>query len=86
MEYPRSAQEWDVAMQRGLGLDPDEARRRFASGTFEYEELERWLRSEFAVGFDRDFVPALTRNMRGLVCWVYGDGHEPYWPGGDDEG
>jgi hypothetical protein len=83
MEYPQDAAAWAAAIQQGLGLAPEEGRRQLAEGTFDHPALERWLRETYAEGFSPDFVPALVRNLRGLVRWVYGDGVEPYWPGSD---
>ncbi len=83
--YPQEPVEWRSAVQDGIGLDGSEGRRAFQVGTFPYEQLEQWIREAFGRGFSPDFVPALLRNIKGLVTWVYGDGSEPFWPGCDDE-
>ena len=85
--YPQSADEWREAIFRGLGLTPKEGKARYQAGTFPYSSLEAWLQQEFSAkkGYSPDFVPALLRNQKGLVNWVYGNGTEPYWPGKDEE-
>jgi len=62
-----------------------EGREAYQAGNFPYEQLEEWIRETFREGFSPDFVPALLRNIRGLVKWVYGDGDEPSWPGSDGD-
>jgi hypothetical protein len=84
--YPQNPAEWRSAIQDGIGVGEIQGREAFHAGKFPYEELEQWIREAFGKAFSPDFVPALLRNIRGLVAWVYGDGVEPYWPGSDIEG
>lgn len=83
--YPQSAGEWRTVITRGFGLSSSKGKARYKAGTFPFEDLASWLRQEFGAsrGYSVDFVPALVRNLRGLVAWVYGDASEPYWPGRD---
>ena len=44
-----------------------------------------WIRIEFSSdkGYNPSFIPALLRNIKGLISWTYGDGLEPDWSGQD---
>ena len=84
--YPQNPAEWRSAIQDGIGLCGSEGRDAYTAGQFPYEELAQWMREAYSEGFSPDFVPALLRNIRGLVTWVYGEGGEPSWPGSDREG
>ena len=83
--YPLNAEEWRETINRALNLAPDEGAAHHQNNTFPYKELEAWIRQKFqpADGFASDFIPALIRNIRGLVTWVYGGGSEPRWPSQD---
>ena len=83
--YPQEPAEWQSAIQEGIGLSAIEGREAYRAGEFPYQQLEQWIRGTLSQGFSPDFVPALLRNVKGLVAWVYGEGGEPYWPGSDDE-
>jgi hypothetical protein len=83
--YPQEPAEWQSAIQEGIGLSAIESRNAYQAGAFPYGELERWIRGTFSQGFSPDFVPALLRNVKGLVAWVYGEGSEPSWPGSDQD-
>lgn len=83
--YPQNPEEWQSTIQDEIDLSFDEGQKAFQEGNFPYEQLEQWIRKSFSKGFSPDFVPALLRNIRRLVAWVYGDGNEPYWPGSDDK-
>ncbi len=82
--YPKNPQEWRDAIQQGLGLNNDEAQMAYQAERFPYKHLEQWLMSTYKQGYSSDFIPALRRNLKGLVGWVYGGESEPYWPGSDD--
>lgn len=84
-DYPQDPAGWAQAIENGLHLSPKEARGAFLNGEFPYHDLTAWIRTEFAEGFVSDFIPALLRNIRGLVAWVYGGGEEPFWPGADPQ-
>ncbi len=72
-------------MRKGMGISEEEwtILRIFGPKHFPFDKLVTWFETEFAIGFDPDFVPALTRNQKGFVAWLFGDGAEPYWPGKD---
>ena len=84
--YPQGPAEWRTAIEGGIGVTGPEGRDAFRAGDFPYEKLRRWIPEAFREGFSPDFVPALLRNIQGLVAWAYGGGGEPYWPGSDSEG
>lgn len=85
--YPRNSEEWRISILQGIGLLPEKGRSLYNSGRFPYNDLISWIYLEFSEenGYSPNFVPALVRNIKGLVSWVYGNGSEPYWPGKDDE-
>ena len=66
-------------------LSESEGRKRHGLKAFPYNRLEQWIRNTFREGFHPDFVPALLRNIKGLVAWVYGGENEPYWQQSDNE-
>jgi len=84
-EYPQDQAAWRTAIETGIGLSHPEGTRALRAGTFPYARVDRWIRATFADGYSPDFVPALTRNLRGLVDWAYGEGAEPWWPGADQK-
>ena len=84
-DYPKNEDEWRIAIYKGLGITQTEGKELFQSKRFPVRKLEDWIRIEHARGFGPEFVPALLRNIKGLVAWVYGDGPEPCWPGKDPE-
>ena len=83
--YPQNPEEWLVAIQDGIGISRSQGQSAYQEGKFPYKQLEQWIRKTFSEGFSPDFVPALLRNIHGLVAWVYGNGEEPFWPGSDDK-
>ena len=72
-----------VSHSRCIGVDEIQGREACHAGKFPYEELAQWIRKAYSEGFSPDFVPALLRNIKGLVAWVYGGEGEPCWPGSD---
>lgn len=85
--YPEDRQAWRDAIDSALALSRADAEAALRRGDFPYARLARWLRSRYRAeaGYSPEFVPALLRNVRGLVAWVYGGGSEPYWPGRDHD-
>jgi hypothetical protein len=83
--YPQNPKEWREATEYGLGLTPPEAQDAYRAGAFPVEQLELWLQSTYQQGYSSEFLPALQRNIKGLVAWAYGNENEPYWPGSDDD-
>ena len=88
LKWPTNAAAWRDAFERGIGLHPAAGSVRQARGDLDPAEFVTWIESEFSEsrGYHADFVPSLTRNIRGLLAWAYGDGPEPYWPGSDHPG
>ncbi len=83
-KYPQNPIEWQSAINQGLNLSDTEGIMLYESKTFPYDQLEQWIRSTYTEGFSQDFIPALLRNIKGLVAWAYGGEEEPSWPGSDD--
>lgn len=83
--YPREPSEWQAAIRDGIGVSGEEGQEAYRSGRFPYEKFAQWIRETYTEGYSPDFVPALLRNIKGLVAWVYGSKSEPYWPGSDRE-
>jgi hypothetical protein len=84
--YPQSVDEWQEAIGEALNLTAEEGKARYQDNTFPFDDLAVWIRREFSAdkGYSPGFIPALIRNRKGLIAWVYGDGSEPYWPGQDE--
>jgi len=84
--FPQTPDDWRAVIASDFGLSIAGARQRYVDGTFPYAELKAWMARQYDVsqGYVAGFVPALHRNVRGLVAWAYGDADEPYWPGSDD--
>lgn len=85
--FPQTAQEWRDTLANTWHMSVATGQRHLQAGTFPYDDLAGWLAVHYSAenGYHPDFVPALVRNCRGLVAWVYGDGTEPYWPGRDND-
>jgi len=83
--YPQNPIEWRAAIRDGIGVNAIKGKNALKDGRFPYEKLEQWIRDTYSEGYSTDFVPALLRNIKGLVAWVYGDAGEPFWPRSDDD-
>ncbi|MFW9854280.1 MAG: hypothetical protein ACFFFG_04440 [Candidatus Thorarchaeota archaeon] len=83
--YPQNKEEWQVAIYAGVGLTKLEGERKYQTQNFPYLKVEEWIQKSFSEGFHPDFVPALLRNIQGLVAWVYGGKEEPNWSQSDEE-
>ena len=83
--YPQNPSEWRLAIRAGIGLSMNDAQKSYLDGTFPFIQLEQWIRATFQEGFVSDFVPALLRNIKGLVSWVYENGPEPNWRESDSQ-
>lgn len=81
--YPKNKSEWGIAIQKGLGITIAEGKKLQREGNFPVQALTQYIKKEYSEGFGENFVPALLRNLKGLISWVYGGGSEPYWPGSD---
>jgi len=82
-EYPQNKHEWSIAIQEGLGITLTSGKELHRDGRFPADDLLEFIKKEYSEGFGENFVPALLRNLKGLINWVYGNGAEPYWPGKD---
>ncbi len=84
--YPTQPKEWRDWIHSKIGLAEEEAKDLLQRGSFPYEKLTECWQEEFGLehGYSPDFVPALSRNKRGFVLWVYENGHEPLWTGDDE--
>lgn len=81
-DYPQSSEQWSEEIDSSLGFRPGEGRELLKRGEFPYNRLKVWLNTRFALGYGDEFLPALLRNLEGLVEWAYGDGSEPDWSSG----
>ncbi len=81
--YPKNKEEWSIAIHKGLSITQIEGEQLFQSENFPVEDLVKLIQKEYSKSFGPEFVPALVRNIKGLISWVYGDGSEPFWPGSD---
>jgi hypothetical protein len=83
--YPKSPKEWREWIRDNLGINEEEAIRMSLKCAFPFDKLVDCWRREFhsQKGYSPDFIPALVRNQRGLIKWVYAKGREPVWTGED---
>jgi hypothetical protein len=86
-EYPRTPAEWRRAITRGIGLTHEEGKALRQADAFPFDALLTWIEQEYSedCGYSPNFLPALVRNIKGLVRWVYGTDPEPFWPRADPE-
>lgn len=86
-EWPQNAAAWRQALAAGVGIDPEEGRRLHAGDGLPREAVAEWLETTYAAdrGYHPDFVPALLRNLGGLLAWAYGEAAEPYWSKSDED-
>ena len=85
--YPRTPAEWYRAIEQGIGLTSESGKALHEANAFPFDALLTWMEQVYGEdrGYNPDFVPALTRNIKGLVSWVYGTGSEPSWSGHDPQ-
>ncbi|MFW9907155.1 MAG: hypothetical protein ACFFEF_01160 [Candidatus Thorarchaeota archaeon] len=79
--YPTNPHEWQLWIHEHLGISATEARELLKKNSFPKEDLEALWREKFCIeeGYVQDFIPALSRNMTGLLRWVYCGEEEPNW-------
>jgi hypothetical protein len=85
VEYPQSPEEWRDWIWKYLKISEEEGSVLFEWDDFPTDRLlEVWNR-EFSDdrGYSSQFIPALTRNVKGFVRWVYSEGPEPNWKKSD---
>ena len=81
--YPQTPDEWACTIWYSLGIDKAGGEALAAAGEFPYRRLALWIQETYTEGYAPEFVPALLRNLRGLVSWVYSGAPEPDWRGAD---
>jgi hypothetical protein len=81
-----TSQQWREWIQEKLGISEAAGREMALTNRFPFDRLVEAWRKEFAheKGYSVAFIPALIRNKRGLIAWVYSGGREPLWTGSDD--
>ena len=79
--YPLTVDGWIRWINNNLDIDELTAIDFIEKDAFPFDRLEAVWAREFSVnkGYHTDFVPALLRNKRGLIVWVYRGGSEPNW-------
>lgn len=84
--YPQSPEEWKKWISERMGIESEEGTKLAERGEFPFDLLVRVWEKEFNVenGYHPDFIPALTRNKRGLVIWIFCGGSEPNWTLSDE--
>jgi hypothetical protein len=84
--YPTSPSEWIEWIEDNLEINREEGKLMLETDEFPYVLLEEYFKKEFTVedGYSSEFIPALVRNIKGLVSWAFGEGPEPLWTGSDD--
>lgn len=85
--YPKNAVEWRDFIASKFGISPEEGKTYYQAKNFPTDSFISWIRQEFSVdsGYSHTFIPAIVRNLEGLITWIYGEGNEPYWPGEDGD-
>lgn len=88
VNYPMIPDEWQIWIESHLDISKEEGPRLLQSNLFPIEKLVEQWKKEFDTekGYSTDFIPALIRNMAGLLKWVYSNGKEPNWKGSDSTG
>ncbi len=79
--YPTSPEEWHSWIDVHLGISRQKGLDLFKDSSFPMERLIAIWEMEFTEtkGYSPAFIPALVRNVKGLLNWVYYDGPEPNW-------
>ncbi|MFX0108985.1 MAG: hypothetical protein ACFE7R_11925, partial [Candidatus Hodarchaeota archaeon] len=84
--YPTNPKTWREWIREYLGIDENEGKEMVLKNTFPLDKLVDSWKKEFPQekGYSPNFIPALVRNQRGFVDWVYGLTEEPVWTGADN--
>ncbi len=85
VDYPQTSDEWQIWIERHLDIGKEEGTGLFQINTFPTEKLTELWTVEFnpSRGYSPDFIPDLIRNIQGFLRWIYCNGPEPRWKGGD---
>jgi hypothetical protein len=84
--YPVDVMEWRAWVEKKLGYTSQQCVDFLHQNSFPIIKLVEVWRREFTVekGYSPDFIPALERNKKGFLLWLYADGDEPFWRGSDE--
>jgi hypothetical protein len=86
MHEPMTVEEWRAALEKGVGLTPEEGIRLHGAGGIPVDRVEVFVREAYGEEDEPGpYVEAVVRNLLGMLDWVYGEGGEPYWPGCDTD-
>jgi len=80
---PADPNAWVREIQTHLQISPAQGQRLLETGQLPTDRVLHWFRTQLAGEFSPEFVPALTRNLNGMLAWLHANGDEPYWPGDD---
>ncbi|NHI88101.1 MAG: hypothetical protein EAX87_01190 [Candidatus Thorarchaeota archaeon] len=88
IKYPQTPEKWRRWILLNLGIDEAQGREMINDDTFPFGDLIQAWEQKFTVehGFSPSFIPALSRNKRGFVMWVFLEAPEPNWTKSDVEG
>ncbi|MFW9848219.1 MAG: hypothetical protein ACFFF4_03720 [Candidatus Thorarchaeota archaeon] len=83
--YPTSPEEWHSWIEEHLGISRKKGLDLIRESSFPVERLIEVWENEFteSKGYSPAFIPALVRNVKGLLNWVFNDGSEPNWTASD---
>lgn len=87
IKYPQNPEEWRRWILSNLGIDKPQGLEMTKDDTFPFSDLIQVWEQKFSVehGFSPSFIPALSRNKRGFVMWVFLEAPEPNWAKSDAE-
>jgi hypothetical protein len=85
VEYPQSPKAWREWIWKKLQISEKEGTSLFELDEFPTDRLLKVWNKEFSTdhGYSPQFIPALSRNVKGFVKWIYNDGPEPNWTKSD---
>jgi hypothetical protein len=85
--YPQNPEEWRRWIMTNLGIDSIKGRKMSENNNFPFSDLIYAWEREFTIegGYSPSFIPALSRNKRGFVKWVFLDAPEPNWSKSDTD-
>ena len=83
--YPANPTEWILWIESKIDIDERHGRGLCESSSFPLDRLIAAWEEEFSIdkGYSPEFIPALVRNKRGFLKWVYLGSNEPNWRNSD---
>lgn len=86
INYPQTIIDWRNWIHIHLDINLDQGRSLAQEDAFPFDNLIKVWKQQFNPqhGFSSNFIPALVRNKRGLIKWVYLNAPEPNWTKSDD--